>query len=64
VNADLISPLGLVLEELDQLVAKKNEGYAGRAPLDPWANYRSAERLGLTALDSLMLRLAEKRNRS
>jgi hypothetical protein len=63
-NADLVSPIADKLVELDALVDAKNEGYAGHGAPDPWANYRSAERLGLTALDSAMLRLAEKRSRS
>jgi hypothetical protein len=64
VVAELLSPIAAGLQELDTLISAKNEGYAGASPEDPWANYRSAERLGLTALDSVMLRLAEKRNRS
>ena len=56
-------PLKVQLVELDILTTRKNEGYAGAAPEDPWSNYRSAESFGLTALDSALLRFAEKHNR-
>jgi hypothetical protein len=64
VGTDLTGPLDTYLRELDLLTTHKNEGYAGRNPVDPWANYRSAERWGLTALDSALLRFAEKHNRA
>jgi hypothetical protein len=59
----LLSPLADLLVELDGLCRAKNSGYAGDSPADPWSNYRSATRLGFTALDSALLRLEEKHNR-
>lgn len=56
-------PLTLQLLALDNLTTRKNEGYAGADPVDPWSNYRSAEAFGLSALDSAILRFAEKHNR-
>jgi hypothetical protein len=53
-----------VLDEAADLVDRKNEGYAGVDPVDPWSNYRGAEAWGLTALDSALLRFDEKRNRA
>jgi hypothetical protein len=57
-------PLAARLVELDRLTTRKNEGYAGAAPADPWANYNSAPAWGRTGLDSVLLRFEEKRNRA
>jgi len=57
-------PLLRLLAELYDLTGRKNEGYAGATPADPWANYRSAEAWGLTALDCDLPRFTEKNNRA
>ena len=58
----LTSPLAALLVQVDDLCSRKNDTYSGGSK-DPWSNYRSAEDLGLSTLDSAMMRFVEKVNR-
>ena len=49
-----------LIQDMKELHEKKNAGYAGRDNPDPWANFRIANRIGLTALQGCMTRWGDK----
>lgn len=49
-----------IIQEMQELHSKKNAGYAGKDNPDPWANFRMAERIGLTAFQGCLTRWGDK----
>lgn len=50
----------MLLLEMVELHVKKNAGYSGADNPDPWANFRMASRIGLTAFQGCMTRWGDK----
>lgn len=49
-----------LLEEIKDLHERKNAGYAGKDAIDPWANFRLAEQMGISALQGCVVRMSDK----
>ena len=52
-----------LLDQMRDLHKRKNDGYAGKDNQDPWANFREAEKLGLTPFQGCLVRLGDKYSR-
>lgn len=51
-----------LMEQLKELHIKKNAGYSGADP-DPWANFREAEKFGVSPVQGCLIRLSDKYSR-
>ena len=49
-----------LLDEIKDLHKRKNDGYAGKGATDPWANFRMAEMLGISAFEGCLVRMSDK----
>jgi len=49
-----------LLGAMEDIHRRKNAGYAGENSEDPWANFRMAERLGITPLKGCLVRMGDK----
>lgn len=49
-----------LLEQMKELHAKKNAGYAGIDNPDAWANFRMSESFGVSAFLGCLVRLSDK----
>jgi len=58
-----LSYLRILMVEMVELHIQKAAGYSGLDTKDTWKNFRSAERLGKTALDSVLIRKGDKEAR-
>ena len=49
-----------LLNEMHDIYERKNSGYAGQDYLDPFANFRMAENLGISAFKGCLVRMSDK----
>jgi hypothetical protein len=49
-----------LLDDIRDLHKRKNDGYAGKDADDPWANFRMAEMLGISAFQGCLIRMSDK----
>ena len=49
-----------LLDQIRDLHKRKNDGYAGKDATDPWANFRMAERVGVSAFKGCLVRMTDK----
>ena len=49
-----------LLEEMEDIHRRKNAGYAGENPPDPWSNFRMAEMLDVSAFNGCLVRMGDK----
>lgn len=49
-----------LLEEMEDIHCRKNAGYAGENPPDPWSNFRMAEMLDVSAFNGCLVRMGDK----
>lgn len=49
-----------VLEAMKDLHIKKNAGYSGKDNPDPWANFREAEKFGVSPVQGCLVRMSDK----
>lgn len=49
-----------LIEEVKDLHLRKNSGYAGKDSTDPWANFRMAEKVGITPFKGCLVRMTDK----
>ncbi len=49
-----------LLDNIRDLHKRKNDGYAGKDAMDPWANFRMAERMGVSAFKGCLIRMSDK----
>jgi hypothetical protein len=49
-----------LLDDIRDLHKRKNDGYAGKDAEDPWANFRMAEMLGISAFQGCLVRMSDK----
>jgi hypothetical protein len=49
-----------LLDEMEDIHRRKNAGYAGENPPDPWSNFRMAEMLDVSAFNGCLVRMGDK----
>jgi hypothetical protein len=49
-----------LLEEAKRIHIAKNAGYSGVGAADPWANFREAERFGISPFKGCLVRMSDK----
>lgn len=49
-----------LLDRITDLHKRKNAGYAGQDSTDPWANFRMAELMGVSAFKGCLVRMSDK----
>jgi len=52
-----------LLTEMEDIHKRKNAGYAGEGSMDPWANFRMAEMLDISAFKGCLVRMGDKYSR-
>ncbi|GEM_PF-3139938 len=49
-----------LLTEMEDIHKRKNAGYAGEGSMDPWANFRMSEAIGVSAFNGCLVRMGDK----
>lgn len=49
-----------LLIEMEDIHKRKNAGYAGESSMDPWANFRMSEAIGVSAFNGCLVRMGDK----
>lgn len=52
-----------LLTEMEDIHKRKNAGYAGEGSMDPWANFRMSEAIGVSAFNGCLVRMGDKYTR-
>ena len=52
-----------LLTEMEDIHKRNNAGYAGEDSMDPWANFRMSEAIGVSAFNGCLVRMGDKYTR-
>lgn len=52
-----------LITEMEDIHKRKNAGYAGEGSMDPWANFRMSEAIGVSAFNGCLVRMGDKYTR-